>query len=203
MRLWTEKALIIHSQKLFKYNENVLHCDIPCAKIKTINAKGDLMKRTLTVLAALLVILASFTGCDAISRFIPGKTASLGEKTDGVTPTLEGAVMKYESNTSGSLTVTIVNGTESTWQSANMKDYRLEAEKDGEWYAVEQKGEFANTMELMIFAPGESMTHTFDFSTRYGRLTPGRYRVVKTYWANATENMEAHEFHLSCEFDVE
>ena len=80
------------------------------------------MKKTLIIFAALLVILASFSGCDAVKSFISGKTASLGDKVSDATPTLEGAIMKYEANTSDSLTVTIKNGTESTWQSANMKD---------------------------------------------------------------------------------
>ena len=161
------------------------------------------MKKTLLSLAALLLIIASFTGCDAVKGLIFGEKASLGEKVEGSTTTLEGAIMKYVSDTNDTLTVTIENGTESTWQSSNMKDYRLEAEVDGEWHTVEQKGEFANTMELMIFAPGEVMTHTFRFADRYGKLAPGKYRVVKSYWANATENMEAHEFHLTCEFTVE
>ena len=83
-----------------------------------------------------------------------------------------------------------------------MRDYRLEAQNDGEWYEVLQTGEFANTMELMIFAPGESITHTFLFSERYGKLAEGRYRVVKFFWANKTETEDAHEFVLICEFDV-
>ena len=161
------------------------------------------MKKTFMIFAALLVILASFSGCDTVKSLISGKKATVGDKVDGSYSTLDGAVMKYVSNTSDSLTVTVQNNTESTWQSANMKDYRLEMQRDGEWYTVEQKGEFANTMELMIFAPGDTMTHTFKFSDRYGKLAPGKYRVVKTYWANATASINAHEFSLGCEFTVE
>jgi hypothetical protein len=84
-----------------------------------------------------------------------------------------------------------------------MGDYRLEIERDGEWYEVKQIGELANTMELMIFSPEQSLTHTFNFSERYGRLTAGKYRVVKSFWANATEKADAHEFYLICEFTVE
>jgi hypothetical protein len=116
---------------------------------------------------------------------------------------LKDAKMGYVSNTSDSLTVKIENNTASTWQSGNMRDYSLEAEKDGEWYSVKQIGEYANTMELMIFAPGQEMTHTFKFDERYGKLASGKYRVVKSYWANATETTEAGEFHLVCEFTVE
>ena len=165
--------------------------------------KAVSMKKTLRTIAALLLIIASLTGCDAIKGLIPGGKASLGEKVEGSTTTLDGAIMKYVSNTNDSLTVTVENGTDSTWQSANMRDYRLEAEVDGEWRVVEQKGEFANTMELMIFAPGETMTHTFKFTDRYGKLAPGKYRVVKSYWANASASINAHEFQLTCEFTVE
>ena len=83
-----------------------------------------------------------------------------------------------------------------------MRDYRLEAEKDGEWYEVKQTGELANTMELMIVAPGESFEHTFLFANRYGKLPTGTYRVVKSFWANKTDTTDAHEFYLICEFDV-
>ena len=111
--------------------------------------------------------------------------------------------MEYISNTSDTLTVKIENLTDSTWQSGNMRDYSLEAERDGEWYSVTQIGEFANTMELMLFAPGNELTHTFKFKDRYGKLPAGKYRVVKSFWANATETVEAGEFHLVCEFTVE
>ena len=162
------------------------------------------MKKTLLIIAALVLISVSLIGCDATKEFFDKKSdATLGEKSDGEKISYENAEMMYVSNTSNSLTVKIVNNTASTWQSGNMRDYSLEAEKDGEWYSVTQIGEYANTMELMIFAPGQEMTHTFNFYDRYGKLAPGKYRVVKSYWANATETTEAGEFHLVCEFTVE
>lgn len=162
------------------------------------------MKKTILVIAALLLISVSLSGCDAIKDFIDKKhNVSFGEKSEGEKISYEDAEMKYVSNTSKSLTVEIENNTASTWQSGNMKDYSLEAEKDGEWYYVTQIGEFANTMELMIFAPGDKITHTFKFENRYGVLSPGKYRVVKNYWANATETTESGSFQLVCEFTVE
>ena len=162
------------------------------------------MRKTLIIIATLLILSFSLYGCDNVKSLLAKKTgSSLGDKADGEKISYENAKMQYVSNTSDSLTVKIENNTASTWQSGNMRDYTLEAEKDGEWYAVNQIGEFANTMELMIFSPGEKMTHTFSFTERYGRLQPGKYRVVKSYWANATESSEAGEFHLVCEFTVE
>lgn len=162
------------------------------------------MKKTVLILAALLIILSTFTGCESIRGILAGlKGATVTGDKAGETTDLNGAIMEYISSTSDALTVRMENRTDSTWQSGNMRDYHLEAEIDGEWYEVEQIGEFANTMELMIFAPGDEMTHTFSFSAKYGRLSPGKYRVVKSFWANATDTVEAHEFHLVCEFTVE
>lgn len=162
------------------------------------------MKKTLILSCAILLILASFAGCEAIRSFVKGKTAAgIGEKAESEKTHLDGAEMEYVSSSSESLTVRIENRTDSTWQSGNMKDYQLEAEKDGEWYTVTPIKEIANTLELMLFAPGEKLTHTFEFVERYGKLMPGKYRVVKSYWANATENIAAGEFYLVCEFTVE
>ena len=161
------------------------------------------MRKNILVIAALLIALVSLSGCEAIGGLVTKITgASLGDPAGDKT-LREGAIMEYVSNTSESLTVKMENRTDSTWQSGNMRDYTLEAEKDGVWYTVTQVGELANTMELMLFAPGDEMTHTFKFSDRYGRLEAGKYRVVKSFWANASETIEAGEFHLVCEFTVE
>ena len=128
------------------------------------------------------------------------KKATVGDRAPDGREEYEGAVMQYVSSTDGSLTVLIENNTDSVWQSGNMRDYRLEVEKDGEWYTVEQIGELANTMELMIFAPGDALTHTFVFTERYGKLEAGKYRVAKSWWANASDTREAGEFYLYCEF---
>ena len=167
------------------------------------------MKKTILI-AAMILILSSLVGCDMLKNKIDehnlsgNKGASIADKVeDDNTVSRDGADIALISNTSTSLTVTINNNTDSTWQSGNMRDYRLEAERDGEWYAVKQIGEYANTMELMLFSPGQTLTHTFEFSDRYGTLPAGKYRVVKSFWANATATTEAHEFHLVCEFVVE
>lgn len=175
-----------------------------CAKIKTTDFEVAFMKKTILLAMALIILSMSFSGCDVVNRLITKNSgATVGEKTETEKNSYENAKMEYLSNTSDSLTVRIKNDTASTWQSGNMRDYSLEIEKDGEWYTVKQIGEMANTMELMIFAPGDEMTHTFKFAQRYGKLSAGKYRVVKSYWANATETTEAGEFHLVCEFNVE
>ena len=163
------------------------------------------MRRNILI-AAILLILLSLVGCEKIANVIDqNKNATTGDKIDGNTPTpsQDGAQITLVSSSDTSLTVKIDNDTESTWQSGNMRDYRLDVMRDGEWYEVKQIGEYANTMELMLFTPGQTLTHTFEFTDRYGKLPSGEYRVVKSFWANATETEEAHEFYLICEFTVE
>lgn len=158
--------------------------------------------KKIIIAAALILLCASLMSCDMINRFLRDDI-KLGDKSDSSKTEEQGALITLVSSDSSSLTVRIENNTDSTWQSGNMRDYSLEMEKDGEWYTVTQMGEFANTMELMIFAPGETLTHTFEFTERYGNLPQGKYRVVKSFWANKTETADAHEFHLVCEFTVE
>jgi hypothetical protein len=166
--------------------------------------------RKIVLIIAAVVITVSLMGCNILkSNFFDDKNskpnATLKDKIvdENDRQSYDGALMSYVGSTDTSLTVKIVNDTDSTWQSGNMRDYSLEMKKDGEWYTVEQIGELANTMELMIFSPGQELTHTFEFAARYGNLAPGCYRVVKSYWANATESSDAREFYLTCEFTVE
>ena len=169
------------------------------------------MKRILLIALGCMVI-ASMIGCDTVKDALVGvkdmiikdEAPKIEEPADDSGRSeLEDADMKYVTNTDSSLTVELTNNTDSVWQSGNMRDYSLECERDGVWYKVEPKGDFANTMELMLFVPGQALEHTFDFSERYGTLQPGKYRVVKAWWANASATREAGEFYTVCEFTVE
>ena len=156
--------------------------------------------RKILLVALICLLGASLIGCD--NMFGSDEGISIGDPAPEERSGYEGAQMKYISSTNTSLTVFMENTTDSTWQSGNMRDYHLEVERDGVWYEVEDKAEIPNTMELMLFAPGNTLTHTFDFSERYGKLDSGKYRVVKAWWANATESTPAGEFYLMCEFTV-
>ncbi len=154
--------------------------------------------RKLILVLVMLVLSALPVGCDPAEK---GMTVcgSATELTEG----LDGARMIYLSSDETSLTVRIENGTEAIWQSGNMRNYELQVQRSDGWYRVEQIGELANTMELIIFLPGESMDHTFSFTERYGVLESGRYRVVKSFWANYDETGEDRAFDLVLEFDIE
>ena len=187
-----------------KLLKNILHNANICAKISTIIEAFEVFMKKIMILAACLLIL-SLTGCklvDSVRDIFDGGITCGGPVQRGDSD-YEGAIISYVDNDSRSVTVTIKNESLSTWQSGNMRSYSLETERDGVWYEVTPTGDLANTMELLIFAPGEEMTHTFDLYARYGELPEGHYRVVKSYWANKTAFKDATEFHLTCEFWVE
>ncbi len=153
--------------------------------------------KKIIILASAILCLSIFTGCNMLN-----KKASSGDIADAPDGSYDGAVIEYVKSDKQSLTVKITNNTSSTWQSGNMKDYQLQVLNKEEWYRVEQIGEFANTMELMLIAPGESLVHTFEFKNRYGMLGEGHYRVVKSFWANKTATSDERPFALVLEFDA-
>lgn len=153
------------------------------------------MKKYLII--AICLMMALVTGCNKNNDATVGDKAE--EKEDAVIST---EAMQLVSATGKSATVKVENTSDAVWQSGNWRDYHLEVMKDGEWYKVEQIGDFANTMELMIFTPGQKATHTFEFEKRYGNLPEGKYRIVKYWWAKATENKEAGELVTTCEFSI-
>ncbi len=150
------------------------------------------MKKIIKALMLLLCFLP-ICGCAVIDS---GELAQDPEKL------YTGADVTVISADRNSLTVKIVNNSESVWQSGNMRDYELQMLHNGEWYKVKQIGEFANTMELMVLVPGEDLEHTFEFTQRYGILSNGSYRVVKSYWANSTETEDGRSFDLVINFKV-
>ncbi len=154
------------------------------------------MKKAI-IFALIFAITAAFTGCN-----MKNEDMIIGDRSDISPISKDGAEVSVLNVTPSSLTVKIKNNTDSFWQSGNYREYSLEYKLGGEWYKVTQTGETANTMELVIFAPGEELTHTFDLENRYGKLNTGTYRLIKSYWANRTDSEDAHAFYITIEFDI-
>ncbi len=158
---------------------------------------GKVKMKKLILLTAILLLMAHFS-----EYTLMDKKVDLGDAAPAVGEALDGAGMIYISSDDRSLTVKVENNTGVVWQSGNMKQYRLEKKVEGEWRSLTQIGEFANTMELIIISDGESFEHRFDFSKRYGTLTDGTYRVVKSFWANYPPPADGEAFDLILEFEV-
>ena len=89
---------------------------------------------------------------------------------------------------------TMINNTEGDF--AYDGSYGIHMEKDGKWYQVEAKNAVAITGELLWLPAGSAEEMTLDWSSVYGELKAGRYRLVKNF-ADFTDGYD-----ITGEFEV-
>lgn len=75
-------------------------------------------------------------------------------------------------------------------------DYGIEIEKDGAWFSLEHDDILTLTEQLEL-RPGQSESHKCDWSSTYGVLESGQYRLIKSvYDSNRTSIL------INCEFTL-
>ena len=106
----------------------------------------------------------------------------------------------------GQVQVTILNTTDTEIDSGNSADFFLQVEQNGQWYDLEENGDFVNTAEAYIFESGTPREMTFQWANRYGSLDPGHYRAVKWFFEFHEDETEQDkrvvDFALAAEFDI-
>lgn len=106
----------------------------------------------------------------------------------------------------GQVEVTILNTTDTEIDSGNSADFFLQVEQNGQWYDLEENGDFVNTTEAYIFESGTPREMTFQWASRYGSLDPGHYRAVKWFFEFHEDETEQDkrvvDFALAAEFDI-
>ena len=106
----------------------------------------------------------------------------------------------------GQVEVTILNTTDTEIDSGNSADFFLQVEQNGQWYDLEENGDFVNTAEAYIFESGTPREMTFQWASRYGSLDPGHYRAVKWFFEFHEDETEQDkrvvDFALAAEFDI-
>ena len=106
----------------------------------------------------------------------------------------------------GQVQVTILNTTDTEIDSGNSADFFLQVEQNGQWYDLEENGDFVNTAEAYIFESGTPREMTFHWANRYGSLDPGHYRAVKWFSEFHEDETEKDkrivDFALAAEFDI-
>lgn len=152
------------------------------------------MKKLFLSLA--LLGLLTLTACYGASK--------VGDAFEGTVNDHEGVAMTLVEGTAtpGGATVEVVNATEAEIGSGNEHDFGLQMERDGQWYLLERKGEFANTAEAYIFSPDEPRELAFTWDSSYGDLKPGRYRVTKRFFEYRAPG-DTTDFLLAAEFTIE
>ena len=147
------------------------------------------MKNMFTFCCALCLL--ALTACGSAPKISEEASDLEVNNHEGVTMTVvDGSAYP------GQVKVTILNATDTEIDSGNEYDFFLQAEQDGQWYNLEEKGDFANTAEA----------YTFQWASRYGSLDPGHYRAVKWFFEfheNETEqDKRVVDFALAAEFDI-
>lgn len=146
------------------------------------------MKKFTAILLVLISIFA-LAGCGGIEL-----GSAFTDETDnyeGVSMTLTGTVGP------GAASVIVTNDTGEEVYSGNEHVFGVHVEKDGVWYSIAEKGEFATTAEAMIFEPGVQRQLDMSWGRRYGSLPKGHYRIVKNFFTDS-----GADFLLTAEFEL-
>ena len=153
-----------------------------------------------------------FTFCCALCLLILtacGHAPKVSEEaSDLEVNTHEGVTMTVVDGSAypGQVKVTILNATDTEIDSGNSADFFLQVEQNGQWYDLEENGDFANTAEACIFEKNTPREMTFQWASRYGSLDAGHYRAVKWFFEFHKDETERDkrvvDFALAAEFDI-
>ena len=127
-----------------------------------------------------------------------------GDAFDGAADDYEGVTMAVVEGTAapGGVTVEVLNTTEAEICGGNEHDFGLQMEQDGRWYWLEPRGESVNTAEAYVFSTDEPRQLSLTWSSGYGDLKPGRYRVAKWFFEYRGPG-DTTDFLLTAEFALE
>ena len=156
-------------------------------------------KASVFCLALCLLVL---TACGSAPK-VSEEASDLEVNThEGVTMTLvDGSAYP------GQVQVTILNTTDTEFDSGNSADFFLQVEQDGQWYnLIPKQKEYDNTAEGYIYNEDAPWEMTFQWASLYGSLDPGHYRAVKWFFEFHEDETEKDkrivDFALAAEFDI-
>ena len=87
--------------------------------------------------------------------------------------------------------------------SGNGADFFVQAEQDGQWYELEPlRDDYANTAEAYIYETDVPREWVLNWTSYYGSLEPGHYRVCKWFFEYRGPG-DTTDFLLAAEFTLE
>ena len=110
-----------------------------------------------------------------------GTLISIRDIDTEVLSPLDGVMMEVTECSDTSVTVRIVNDTDKDIQCGSDFCLEMQDEESGEWRELDEVIDNADfTMEAYMIQKDSPYEAVIDFEWRYGKLEPGRYRIVKT-----------------------
>ena len=151
-----------------------------------------------------VVICAVLVGAICLLNRIGVKETEVGEAFDGAVNEYPGVTLTVAEGSvqRGQVVITALNTTDKEIESGNEHDFGLQKEVNGVWYAVKPKeGEWANTAEALLFLKDEPVELTCNWAGRYGVLSDGHYRIVKSFFEYRGPG-DYTDFLLAAEFTI-
>lgn len=106
-----------------------------------------------------------------------------------------------ESITNSKAIFTLVNHTNETYIYGN--SYSIEYEKDGIWYDLKPINDLNFTLIAYYLKAKESIKMEIDWEWYYGKLTPGKYRIIKAVFRESDiPIVPSDEVYIEAEFII-
>ena len=137
------------------------------------------MKKMMASFLALLCISFAFVGCSKTAEESTYRPIEVEAEESTFLPTeVENVSLSITDVSPSGATVTIRDTNENPYVYGQW--YKVEAERDGKWYDIKLLSEYYGfTEEGWIVGESDELNFNVDWSRLYGRLSAGRYRLLK------------------------
>ena len=148
------------------------------------------MKKTVLLIFALCILLGSLTACSPVKRNLERSPYSNEQELGEISMIVRDESVRPQTEV---ITLVIQNLSGKTFEYG--APYVIEKQVDGLWYSYPPEEDIGFIMILYILEPNTTAEETIILYSFYGRLEPGKYRVVKSFSAeDGTEGVAFAEF---------
>ena len=157
------------------------------------------MKKELLCLALIGIFSFTLLGCTNESK---NNSVDIGEKSKYVLRNdLVNISVNEESLTNSKATFTLINYTDENYDYG--EPYLIEYKKDTVWYVMPPINNMDFNMIAYILKPKESKEITVDWEYHYGKLSPGKYRLIKYVFRESDIPIEeSDKVYIGAEFEI-
>lgn len=157
------------------------------------------MKKKILSLVLIGILCFTLVGCTNESK---NDSVNIGEESKYIVrDDLVSTNVEEKSLTNSKVTLILVNHTDETYIYG--EPYSIEYKKYGIWYEIVPINDMNFNMIAYILEPKESKEITVDWEYHYGKLTPGKYRIVKSVFLESDRPIEPSDnIYIGAEFII-
>lgn len=136
------------------------------------------MKKTVLLIFALCIMLGSLAACSPVKQNLERSPNSDKRELGEISMIVRDETVGPQAET---VTLVIQNLSGNTFEYG--APYEIEKQIDGVWYSYPPEEDIGFIMILYMLEPNTTAEETIILYSFYGRLEPGKYRVVKSFSA--------------------